>query len=226
MKKTIMFILLGFGLLSTKGFGQNTDPGSVSAQTRLGKYTAEKTLENMVGSPYFNKDWQKGTVKFANGKVFKDMEVKYNLVDDKLVLKSETGEAMTIVDPVSEFRLPTSNGEAFFKSGFRPLGKHTERTFYQVLFDGNIKLLKRLNKSIIESQSYNSPSPVKTIDESVHYYFVKNDELIEFKPTKKAILQLLKDKSEQVNSVLSNIKGDLKEDETLKSVFVYYNSLI
>lgn len=224
MIKNLTLVLLSIAGLGTHCLAQG-EPGSVSSQTRLGKYTAEKTVENIVGNPYLFSDYKTATVKFANGKVFKDMEVKYNQVDDKLLLKGETGEPMTFVDQVAEFRIPTSKSESLYRNGFKPVANNTEKTYYEVVFEGTIKLLKKVNKTIIESQNYNSPSVVKNIDEQTHYYLVKNDQLVEFKPNKKAILELLKDKADLVNKFISGTKVDFKNDESLKSIFVYYNGL-
>jgi hypothetical protein len=223
--KKLTVMLVSFVALSTQAFAQR-EPGSVSAQTKLGRYTAEKTIENMVGSPYLFEDWKAATVRFANGKVYKDMQVKYNQVDDKLLLKGETGEPMTFVDPVVEFRIPAASGETQYRNGFKPSANHTEKTFYEVMFDGNIKLLKKVSKTIIESQNYNSPSVVKNIDQQVHFFVVKQDESTEFKPNKKAILEVLKDKADLVNTFIAGTKVDFKSDESLKSIFVYYNSLL
>jgi hypothetical protein len=223
MIKKLTLTAIAFVGFCTIAFAQ--DPGSASAQTRLGKYTGEKTVENMVGDPYLFADWKPATVKFASGKVFKDMQVKYNLVDDKLRLKGETGEPMNFVDQVAEFRISSTNGELQYRNGFNPVGNYTAYTFYEIIFEGKIKLLKKVSKTIIETQDYNSPSMVKNIDEQTHYFLVKNDQLTEFKPVKKAVVELLKDKQDLINSYISSSKVDFKSDDSLKALFYYYNSL-
>jgi hypothetical protein len=225
MTRKFPALLLSILGLGTTCFAQ-TDPGSVSSQTRLGRYTAEKTVENMVGSPYIFTDWKVATVKFASGKVYKDMQVKYDQVYDKLLLKGEKGEPMSFVDQVAEFRISSTTGDLLYQNGFKPVAGNTVSTFYQVLFEGNIKLLKKVNKTIIESQNYNSPSVVKNIDEQTHYFLVKNDALTEFKPTKKAILEALKDRADLVNTFMTGTKVNFKDDDSLKSIFAYYNSLL
>lgn len=218
---------LGFALALLTHVASAQQPQSISDQTVLGKYTAEKSVENIVGSVYLYDDWRLGDVTAKDGRVFNKFKLKYNLVDDKLIYKGENDQIMEFVPLISQFSVPGESGLIVFKNGYGNVGKNTAKTFYQVLFADKIQAIKKVNKTVIEAQNYNSPSVVKNVDEQVHYYFVReNGEIVEFKANKKGILSVLSNKSAEMSRYLTANNVDFKNDEDLSGVFKYYNSIL
>ena len=229
--KKIIYLSLLMGLGALKVNGQTSfSPTSVTQQTPSGKYTAERVVENMIGSMYMNDNWQTAVVKLDDGRSFKNMQVKYNLVDDILFFRGEDdSQFMKFLNTVTEVKMADKKTglDKIYRSGYPAIGKNTTTSLYQVIFEGKVKLLKKETKTIIEAQNYNSPSSVKNIDAQTHYYFVdKSDKIKEIKLNKKAVTDLMKDKSGEIDTFVKGNNIDFKSDSDLERLFNYYNSLI
>lgn len=220
MKKNLLCLVSVMVLTVSIGFAQGG--------TRWGTYAKAKITENINGSPFLSDDWLPATIKMATGNLLKDFKVKYNLIDDQLYFKSdEDNRFLTFNEPVSEFRIQEPSGLVLYKNGFVNPKFGSKNTFYQVLFDGKVKLLKRLNKSVIEVQGYNEASPTKNISEQVRYYAGSvNGEVVEVKPTKKDVLAIMASKKAEIDKFLTSSRIDFKNDKDLVTLFTYYNSLI
>ncbi|HEY1024310.1 MAG TPA: hypothetical protein VGE26_04040 [Sphingobacteriaceae bacterium] len=189
-----------------------------------GKPVFETRYTHVEGSPYLHADWTKGVVKLGNGQTFSDIDLKYDLVADELIFKNTDGSALNFVDPVSEFKL---NGEPsmLFRNGFNAVDNHTSQSFYQVLNDGGVKLLKKTSKKITEIREYNSASSTKRFDLIETYYLARNNQPEKVRKDKKAILKALKDRTDKLESYIRSEKLNLKEEGDLTTLIHYYNSL-
>lgn len=186
-----------------------------------------KSYSEIEGDPYLLKDWSKGVVKFANNTIINGIDLKFDQIDGVLLYKDAKGETMEVADPVLEFKigepLPGFTMQRLFRTGFKPVGNNTEKTFYEVLSDGNVKFIKRAFKTIIEEKEYNSPTNVKKIVEKVNYYVVKTDgTLIPVSKNEKAILAAIGDKNTELTAYIKANKLNLKNDADILKVFEYY----
>ncbi len=191
-----------------------------------GKPVLTQKYTNIKGSPYLYPDWQKGTVKLSNGKVYKDVNLMLDLVSDEVFFKSPTGDDMlSFVDDVTEFTITDGQKTMYFNKGFNPVDEFTKNTFYQVLQKGTIGLLKKTRKVILETKAYNSASTDQQFDEQQYYYLLINDKLLRTKKDKKAILSALPAKKNEVEAYINKEKLKLKTDEDLTAVIKFYNEL-
>lgn len=179
---------------------------------------------NLTGTPYFSNQWNKGIVKFKNGKTYKDIKIKYDQIADKLVFENE-GKALYFTDPIIEFKFNsiTNNKEEsyHFKNGFNsdPL------SFYQVLDEDKISLLKKDRKIIVDKTPFNSATAIKTIEPQIKYYLYYNDQLKNIKMNKKSILTILVDKKDQLEAFFNKENIDFIQEEDLIKIIKYYNSI-
>ena len=116
---------------------------------------------DVEGSEMLYETWLPATVKNSRGQQYKSVMIKYNLLEDVPYFLGKADEAMSFSVPLVEFVIRKENGQQQkFKSGFPPVDKFTNLTFYEVLVDGNVKLLKKVSKKIMESRAYNSATTV------------------------------------------------------------------
>ena len=217
MKLIIVGALLSI-LSSQDAFAQ------VTTQNPYGRYSTEKTIDKVTGSPYLSDTWDLATVKTAGGAILKDLKVKYDLMDDLLYFKSSDDKVMVFNQPISEFKIVE---EGLFRNGFNNPLYGDVNTFYQVIFDGKVKLLKRKKKSFTEVLNYNEASPVKKINTQMFYYVMGvTGTFQEIKLNKKSIIDSMKDKQKEINEFLNQSKVDFKSDKDLFILFNYYNSLL
>ncbi|WP_461789110.1 hypothetical protein [Pedobacter sp.] len=175
------------------------------------------------GTPFLFKDWMNGSVIFASNRVVKSIPLKFNLESGEIYFKSpQSGNEMLFSDAVRSF---TVNGRTF-QAGFEPVDGNSKVTFYEVLgsADNKVKLLKKVNKTIMEVTEYNAPNK-KVFKENFGYYLV-NDSKMPMKVKKdNSILSQFNEKEAQVKEFISKNKLNVKKDEDLAKILDYYNTL-
>lgn len=190
-----------------------------------GKPVFETRYTHVEGSPYLHSDWLKGRVKLANGSTYSDIELKYDQVADELLFRDKNGNVLTFVDAVAEFMLPGSP-PPLFRSGFHALDNHTERSFYQILYDGGIKLLKKSVKKISEVKQYNSASSTTKFDLIETYYIGRENQPVKFRKDKKSLFKVLGNKTDMLENYVKAENLNLKEEADLVKLIHYYNSIL
>jgi len=183
----------------------------------------------MVGTPYLYEDWTIGEVTFSNGQKRSNIEMKYDLVEDKPMFKGKDDQPFYFIDPVAAFSLTGKNGaeSKTFKNNFPPFKNLTSGTFYEVLEEGKIKLLKKILKIISETKDYNSATGVKTVNEQTIYFLVTGDKMnpLQKKDLKTFISNVDAAKSDAISAFAGQNKLNLKNENDLKKLVAYYNSL-
>lgn len=183
---------------------------------RIGQY------ENINGSPYLRDEWTKGRVVLANGNFFEGVPLKYDLVADQLLFQTEEGQVLEFVQPVREFHFEGKDN--IYRSGFAPIDNHTSASFYQVLEDGNAKLLKKSDKVIREEKAYGTATITKNIMEYTNYYIEGDDQMVRVK-NEKDLLRALQGHEADLKDFIKKNKLKLKKEEDMVQLVKYYNSL-
>jgi hypothetical protein len=186
---------------------------------------------NVEGTPYLSEDWMPGDVKLANGVTSQEkMMLKYNLVDDMVLFKDkDSGEQMAFVIPVQEFTINLTDDDKLFvrrfRSGYKDIDGATPTSFFEVLSDGKVQLLKKDVKKPFENQEIGSASKTTSFIEKVKYYLVNNGKVIPVKNDKKTLLAALGDKQAQLEEYIKTNKLTVKTDAQLGKLVDYYNTL-
>lgn len=191
-----------------------------------GKPLSEMKYTDVVGTPYLYDGWTKGTVELVNGTFYKDIDLKFSLLKDELFFKNTKDETMlSFVLPVKSFLLAGGAQKNLYKNGFPEIDHFTKISYYQVLFDGNSKLLFKNYKTISEIKPYNSATTEKKFADNESYYIFKDDVMKKIRPTKKEFLGLFKNKNTEMEAFIKTEKIDFKNNQDLTRVFEFYNSL-
>lgn len=194
-------------------------------QDITGRPIDQKQYENVNGSPYFTEEYDKGKVMLTNGNLYENVPLRYDLVADKLMFKSEKGQELEFTQPVLEFKL--MEDQYVFRSGFAPVDNHTSASFYQVLAgeeESQAMLLKNTDRLIREEKAYGTANITKNIIEYANYYIAKNNQLTKVK-SEKDVLAALGGKEEQLKEYIKNNKLKVKNEEDMAALVKYYNSL-
>lgn len=182
----------------------------------------ETTYTHVEGSPYLSNAWISGVVKMANGVTYSDLKLKYDMVEGIPLFMNSDGSPLKFVDKVAEFKLEPS---MVFRSGYQEVDNNTQQTFYQVLYDGEVSLIKEQGKLISESRAYNSASVNKKFLNFESYYLVRDNQPVQVKKNKNAILLALKTKKAELEGFIDKNKLDLKQEPDLVMLVEYYNSI-
>ncbi|MGF7078522.1 hypothetical protein [Mucilaginibacter sp. UYCu711] len=180
---------------------------------------------------YLYDTWTKGSVKQADGKTFTDLDLMFNQDRSMVIFMSpEKHIAQAFAVPVTEFTIAapagTENGAIKkFQRGFNPIDGATAATYFEILADGNTKLLKRTEFKRVNEVAIGDIYPTRQIKPFDTYYASSNNVLIKVRREKKAILSLLKDKATDIDAYISANKLSVKDEQDLAKVFNYYNTL-
>lgn len=201
--------------------------GSYAQITTVNTYknliTVKESRGDLEGSPYLFPQWETATVKFSPGINPLTESIKYDLLEDILVTKGENDQEYSFKDMPTEFVL--SNSKEVYRNGFEPVDGLTIKTFYNVIYDGKVKFLKKLSKTIIESKGYNSASVTKKVTEDTNYYLVKpGSKPVKVKINEKAFVTVL-GKSGELGKYIKENKIDLKSNDGVIKLLTYYDTL-
>ncbi|QCR23641.1 hypothetical protein [Pontibacter sp. SGAir0037] len=190
---------------------------------RIGQY------ESINGSPYLYDEWERAIIKFADGEIFQVEKLKYDQISNQLIFSNKDGIAMAFIKPVVQFEFMSDSDDSKnnrkFKNGYPVILGGTEASYYEVLAEGKITLLKRSYKAIREEKSYNSATINKNIIENTNYfvYNTTDNKIMRFKKDSKGIMAILNN-SKEAESYLKENKLDIKKDSDLIKLITYYNN--
>src|SRR5882724_11836987 len=151
LKTAIMLVAFSVSATITKSQTINSvNSGYGGMSSDGGAPIAFKEYSDLVGTPFFNSDWVKGDVTFADGSAVQNKLVKYDEIKDLLYTQTQIDKTGLFDQPVVAFTIITKDGTLARFSKFSGNDKFTNSTFFQVLSDGKVKLLKKNAKSISE----------------------------------------------------------------------------
>lgn len=211
--------------LSTSFNKANAQVYSNVATANRNIMNAKESRAGLVGEPYLYKDFKKAMVKFGGGASSPGYyEIKYDQLEEAIVVKGKgIDEELAFSDPVVEFKFDESG--RLFRNGFSPVDKATEKSYYEVLYDGKTKYLKRSTKVIIEAKEYNSATVTKKIEDDSALYIAKEDKKpLSVKANEKSVLKVL-GKEAELSKYIKDNKLNLKNDGDMGKLLAYYDTL-
>lgn len=180
----------------------------------------ENSSGDIEGSPYLTDTWADGWVVVDKG-TYNNLKLKYDLKDDVLIFAGKDNTPMSFAETVKEFNI---DGRSF-ASGFPPAGPLLKNAFYEVLADGNVKLLKHYAKRVQETKTYGAAAVNREYSLTETYFILKDGKMIPVKPDKRSLLEALNDKTAQLDAYLKTNKVNFKNDAALGKLVDYYNTL-
>lgn len=203
---------------------QGVEVGAQRFVDRTGIPIPASIYEGVDGSPFLMDTWAPGQAVTASGKMYNNMQLKYNEVDDMVIFLPEKGDPLQFSEPIRTFTLNAPN-EMVFLNGFPAIGKLTEKSYYQIIAAGNITLLKRNSKTVHDRKAFNSNLVTQEFVDATNYYLYKDGKMSVFRKSKGALMDAMGDKNSDVNKFLASNSIDFKKDQDLKKVIDYYNKL-
>lgn len=193
---------------------------------------------NLIGHPYLDTTWQAGNVKFYNRlgvSLTTDSLAGVPVRLDLLAHEIEVRAGASNIKAVKATAVRYVDINNSFGTVSRYINAHEYQMdgqilpgFFEQLVTGKLDLLL-YPSAYIRRANYNMALNTGSKDDELmkkqDWYVVREKQATKFSPGKKAILELMADKKEQVETFLKTEKPDLKSRAGLMSVFVYYNRL-
>ncbi len=235
MKTTLIFkgwFVIVLVLLGNTAFAQwesvfNADYFSDGTLKSANKNTHYGPME---GSPYFLDKWVNGTARLSDGKTYDGLFLKFDELTQTLMFKYDMKDSTMVFKyrPL-EFKMEYVDDKlpytAHFLNGFDAIDKGNNYTFYKVLSEGKVMLLKKTTKTITETQRFGSNETVRIVQTKTSYYLANGTHLAPVNPTEKAFIAALGTKADKIKAYIKVNNIDMNDDTNLAAVVDYYNTL-
>jgi len=189
----------------------------------------KNVINDVEGSPYFIDEFRFADIILSKGTVYENLKVKIDICNQEAHLIADDQKEIIAEDGlIREIILADSAGGSnyfIFKTGFPPINKNNTNSFYQILSDGEIQLLKFAKKEIVETKDVMSGEVSKAFVQYDDYYVFQNGEIEKLKKDKKFVLALMNDQQQKIVEYLKDKKINFKNVGALTYIFDYYNSL-
>lgn len=212
MKKRAIAILTG--LLFICGAASAQDVSGLSGKP------VPQISESGNAPEYLFKDWYSGIVRTNIDKVVDGINIRYDLSNDAIEYQQGANTYM-VSEGIREFTIPTNTDLYTFKSGYPAVDQQSEKSFYRVLYEGNVILLKRYKSPIITEKA----SPTQTLDKDAQLYIFKDNKLSRVKLSdKNSFLKLLSDERNKMLYTIKEQQLEFGAEDDLISLLEEYDS--
>ncbi|TYP98064.1 hypothetical protein C7447_103232 [Tenacibaculum adriaticum] len=226
MKKNLLLIALFFCVISSYSQGTKaiTTGRIYKDMIDTGFFRSIVHHDNRVeGTPYLFKNWLNSmAITASDGKNYTIPNSNYDALSDSFVAE---------ISKDSVYRFNDSGVDYIFLKGikYKKYKLDGKNNFYAILFDGErISMLKRYISEIKEGKVNRMTGAKITKNKYIlkeKYYVYKNRKLTKIKLKKKQILNLLKDKKQNVKKFVLNKDLSYSKEEDILKIFEYYNSI-
>lgn len=223
MRKTRLFTVVLVSIFYTAAKAQ-------FVYDKLGKPAYEIPYTDIGGSPYLQDGWIDGSVVTDDGKQA-SAKLKFDSYLNRLLFQGKNAETLEFTDKLKAFGLNISNKEIsdvsplVFVNNLPAVDKQTTDSWYQLIADGKVKLLKYYGKKIMESQGVNFSPKTKSFVAFHTYYVLRNGAMARVGDNKKAIAKALNNHGPEIEAWLKSNSINFKSDADLQKFFGWYNSL-
>lgn len=241
--KPIFFWLI-FSLFYFLGFAQENINNEIDLYNNLNQVAnASRTsgnaatgiaydnrYEGIKGTPYWFDDWSTGKVDFMGFKSFENVLLKYDVVNQKVVLKIRKDSIEYIVEPeiIERFFTTYLGVESRFAKFDKFLfDKPQDQTkFYRVVHDGEIPVIQEITKNLKKADFQGAYASGETFDEFIkkenYFILLPNGKFKEITLKEKSVMKCLPaSKAKIFKEYFEKNKGKLKTEKNLSLALEY-----
>jgi len=236
MKKVALTLLFSF--LFFQSYSQRGVANAITEyllQFQFDKTTKFEDIDietlNYVGSPYENQNFLAGEIYHNNKLIADNIPLRYNALMDEMEFKP------TFETPDSESSALMKSPEVDVRIGakvfiFVPYQGGVEKGgYFQVLLRGEkIDLFKKFNKKYTPEQkaqtSMSKDIPARFRDNPVYYLVLQNGRFVEIPSRARNFPDAFIDREKEIKDFIKDNKLDIKDENHIIQIVIYYNSII
>lgn len=233
MKSSILLFLLSLPMVLA---GQSV-PGSTGYEMTemnimnpapLHLRTKSANAYGITGTPYVFEDFKQGNIFYANKLRINGKLLNYDCYNDRWEYSADNSVYLLNSSQIDYFEIFAGQDTTMlFKQVF--VEKLKKQVFLQVLYNKNSILYKRYFKEFREADYGGAYSQDRRYDEyhDRHSYYLQtaDNELQLLKPKKNFALEIMEDKSDELEKYIKKEKPDLKTEDGLVQLIRFYDSL-
>ena len=190
------------------------------------------TAYTMDGSPYFSEYFSPADISCSNGKTYRDVSARINLLTKEVEYKTANDSIfITVLHVRSIFfkRIPDRNDGPAFTATFTSVGEFLNdpgSAVYQVLEPGKIALAKKIDVTYHDHKLFGDASITRTFDWQENLYAIlPGNQVKKMEKGKDFLLDLLSDKKQAMDDFIVKNSIRCKTEKDFRKVISYYNSL-
>lgn len=170
------------------------------------------------GTIFYNDEMNNGYIVLQNGKITRDVLLRYNAYNHEInFMNGKTEMVLDAATPVHEFGYGFTTGNdqktIVFRSGYPVAGNNNAATFYEVVVDRDLALLRYVSKSIIEKTDDRGASEKVVVDADQWFVYNAADKsMVEIKKNKNALMSALPQYAERIQKITTEKRLRLKSD--------------
>lgn len=235
MKNTLQFFLavpvLVFSLvfvspeISAQNGGELSDEEFRSLLQ--GTIIPQRDYTETLGTPYFNSNFENGSITFASGKRRDQALLKYNTYEDRLELSYQNRIFSIPGQMVSRFSIEMNGREYEFIKGFESR-RLALSDFVMLLSDGPVKGLLKIDTSFQEAMAtYGTATQRDEYVQEKTLYVHRNGSTERVRRLRERnIISLFDTHQDEIKAYITQSKLHLDNNDHLIELFSYYNSLL
>lgn len=192
-------------------------------------YTYNRITGLMKGDPFFSNSYISGFVNY-DSEEFNDIPLLYDLVNDNIIIEHNDTrglkiELVLIKEKVKRFSIDGHHFVNLSPGTFK--GDDFIPGFYEVLYDGNLKVFIKHFKVHAQEVNENERRIYNVFRLKTKYLLFNNDAYY-FVNSKKSLLKVLKDHKKELNKYYNNSHLEFYKDTemVLKNLVQYYDTIV
>jgi hypothetical protein len=199
-----------------------TEAGISTSNTLSFYNVSTNTYHLLSGSPYLLATFQEGSV-FRNNKWLLGYKLRLNTYSKQIEFQTANNQILTVLPTeVESFKI----NDAHYVSGYPPVDKLTKQSYYQLLYDGKMKILKNTTTFLEEVVAADGVKQGDKFMTYQSYYLFDNEKMTRFLPSKKSFFKLLPSSKVSELEHFSNEKQlKFKDDKDFALLLNYLESL-
>ncbi len=182
-------------------------------------------LRETVLSKFVEQKWSPTIVKFHNGSTLLS-QVIFDQYNNKLYYLQQ-GVIMEFGVPVKEFTISLIQGKdsvfLLFRNGYPAVERQTDETFYEVLVDGNLQLLRCKAKTIRLHKDVDVPEEKRDYKSELFYAFLPDHRMVLVKKDKTDLMKQLPEYADKIAQLVEKNKLKLKNENDFARLFLLLN---
>lgn len=199
--------------------------------------TYDSRYEGMKGSPFLDSAWHRGQLEYADGRVYPDVPLKYDMYRDELWVKNQIQqEVIAFHHTVKRFviKLPDSDQRLVFTKARYIEGLTTlvePEQMVQVLYDGEYTVVAERHKLIRKANYKGGYSQRRNFDEYLEidpqYYLITSEEPVQkIKPKTRSVLRAFAPHEDVLKEFIKEHSLNVANPSDMARLIGYYDQKI
>lgn len=181
----------------------------------------EKRYSQVQGSPYFNKEWSKGSLYDVKDQVLPHASINYNGETGLFEIREDEKIIQLNENLYNRIEIMVDGKKQVFVNRITPV----DLTYYRAIYQSDImQFLEKFESTLKEEDvaTYGSSSTRSKFVNKTKYYILRDGKMKEVTRNTKKLIDHLK--SARLKGYVKKNKLNLKKDEDLVKALAYYES--